>query len=164
MKVTDYGNESCIIYFNDWLQRFSAHMTDLKVCKIRLDFRPELCFFGPELFTAISTLTALQRVAFVIAVIPDRDATPIRYRVGPPPDLDRDMYLDMHCEAYEDSIMAYEWSGGHLERTLGRPEWFEDERRMHLEFYPQQRAIGAIPMNGNEILKEEEEEGKEQIP
>lgn len=131
-------------------------MTDLKVCKIRLDFRPAFHFRLFEVFTAIKTLTAFQKVVLVIAVNPDRDATPIRYMIGPKPDLDRDMYLDMHCEFYEDSIMAYEWAAGALQQTLGRAEWFEDEKGMHLEFHPAQTAIPANSKNEDEETEKEE--------
>ncbi|KAL9135479.1 MAG: hypothetical protein Q9175_003331 [Cornicularia normoerica] len=132
---------SCINHFNEWLQRYGALMTDLKACKIRLDYQPAL-YFMHDTFTGVKTLDAFPMVALVIAVIDDPDAaTSMRpFSDSPQPDPDRDMYLDMHCTIREYDFLGYQWAASVLKENLGSAVWFEDEKGMHLEFHPQQRA------------------------
>ena len=92
-------------------------MTDVKTCKIRLDFERRFGFL-PDTFTAIKTLTALQKVTLVIAVISD-PASMGKCMKGPQPDVDREMYLDMHFAIDEDDVLALEWVAGVLEQSLG---------------------------------------------
>ena len=142
VKITNDRNTPSMVYFNKWLQRFSVFMRSLKVCSIRLDF-PRAFWPLPETFTAIKTLTAVPKITFAIAVNTKtfRMTPNLVYIDGRRPDMDRNMYLDMHCEFDKDDILAYEWAAGVLEQTLGRAEWFGDLRGLHLEFHPQKNAI-----------------------
>ena len=138
VKIANAGKTLSMVYFNKWLELFRAFMTSLKVCSIRLDF-PRAFGYLPEAFTAIETLTAVPKITFAIAVNANpHNMTPnLMFRNRPQPDMDRDMHLDMHCGVDRDDILAYEWAAGVLEPTLGRAEWFEDDRGLHLEFHPQ---------------------------
>ncbi|KAF6217967.1 hypothetical protein HO133_006379 [Letharia lupina] len=73
VQTVKYHDTSCIGYLNTWLPRFSASMTNLKTCKIRLDFGPAY-HYEPEIITAIKTLVALQKMTLAIAVNADQDA------------------------------------------------------------------------------------------
>ena len=128
--------------FNNWLQRISAFMTDVKACKIRFDCQPEYYLLAGH-FAAIETLVAFQKVTLTIAVDaePDDILSMRRFETRPQLDVDRDMYLDMHCEPYE---RRDEWWWGYglaenvLKRTLGSAVRVEDDKGVHLEFYPKQ--------------------------
>lgn len=63
--------------------------------------------FLPDTFTAIKTLTALQKATLVIVVISD-PASMGKCVKGPQLDVDREMYLDMQLAVDEDDVLAYE--------------------------------------------------------
>ena len=73
-------------------------MSDLQTCKIRLDYPGGIRFLD-QTFRALETLTALENVTLVTDVTWTVEAIASMgvFVKGPPPDLDRDMYLDMHC-------------------------------------------------------------------
>lgn len=73
VQTVKYHDTSCIGYLNTWLPHFSASMTNLKTCKIRLDFGPAN-HYEPEIITAIKTLVALQKMTLAISVDADPDA------------------------------------------------------------------------------------------
>ncbi len=155
VNITNGGNVPTFVRFEAWLKRFSAIGTSLKACSIRLDLERSL-HLHPETFTPIKALAAFPKVTLAISgnVWPKRESIK-SFKNRSQPDLDRDMYHDMHCEVGEFERRAYKWAVGVLEPTLGSAVWFEDEKGMHPEFYPKKSAVDIKLNDGHEMAGEE---------
>ena len=146
-----------IIYFNEWLQRFCSNRTDLKVCKIRLDHKYRSITFLPKTLTAIRTPAAFQKVILVIAMVNQDTVTSMKaFATSLWPDPDRYMYLDMHSKVQRTGWLAHDWAKSFLEPTLGGAVRLEDNRSMHLEFYPQRIALLASSEDKDAEMEEED--------